>query len=813
MDSVLAGAGAFNVHARQTPSVSVPSDGLCGGIAYAGVAGSGVVASPNGADNGRDALRNAVAGFYPDPSTDGGRGCVDIARSDLGPRAVGPSGDKPSFEYFAFALDAVTWASPSLQAPATMTVQNLRDIYNCAITDWSQLPGGGRGQIQRFMPETASGTRAFFISNVLNGIDPDTIQSGNCPANRDTLEENNGTDLYSPNDVDRTGTNPGLYQNAILPYSAAKFVFQATNSTNPTLDVRGGVRPGGLTENGTSISAVRWTGTAWTLNNATVVGGRTVHDAVTDGGVGSPPPSAIVSSVSANFTATDLGLTVAGTNIPPGATITAVDSPTQIHISIPTVASASGGTLTIGPTVASEKNPNLNTPSDASVYPGVRYIYNVIDNAEPSYVAARNLVGFSDTPSGPTSALCGNDPNTIGVLRANGFLNLPPVTSPGGNPNITCRLQTAPIAAPSAITGMGSPYVSLATQQWVTDARTRGLSVNYLPTSSPEGLTNFRNHLIDFAASEAEYSALDGHPFSPPPAANYQYVPDLASGIAVMYNVDDQAGRQVDYLHLSPRTIARIFTGDISSWRDPAITADNHGLVLPDAPITVAYPNGQSGTTSFFYDFIQHVAPDVFNPWAARNALPTSVRILQLNGGFAPHTIALNGADQLAQFIASLSGKWSIAYDEPLYATTYGATMAWVQNSSGQFVQPVAASITAALRAATQRPDTSEELSAVYNNPDPAAYPISYYSYLVTQCAADASYPTCAGFQNPGVGTTLTQWLRYIACEGQTKMVSIGYAQLPPNLSQEIANAIGRFQGTRPEQLDASNCANPQFTP
>ena len=59
-----------------------------------------------------------------------------------------------------------------------------------------------------------------------------------------------------------------------------------------------------------------------------------------------------------------------------------------------------------------------------------------------------------------------------------------------------------------------------------------------------------------------------------------------------MYNVDDRAGRKVDYLHLSRRTIALIFMGAISNWSDPQITADNKGLVLPNQPITVVYRAG-----------------------------------------------------------------------------------------------------------------------------------------------------------------------------------------------------------------------------
>jgi phosphate transport system substrate-binding protein len=328
-------------------------------------------------------------------------------------------------------------------------------------------------------------------------------------------------------------------------------------------------------------------------------------------------------------------------------------------------------------------------------------------------------------------------------------------------------------------------------------------------------LTSYGNQLIDFAGTEAEFSALTrGGAGTPGDVRGYQYVPDVAGAIAVMYNVDDRAGRRVDYLHLSMRTVARIFTGDISNWSDPAISADNLGLELPDQPITVVYRGGQSGTTALFYDFVANVAPDVFNPWAARFQLPTNVRIIQLDGtpSFAPRTLALNGSDQIAQFVAGGSGKWSIAYDEFGYAVTYGAPAAWIQNASGNWVLPYAQNISAALESATLRPDLSQELSGVYASPNPEAYPISAYSYLVTMCARAGDRATCKGaYPNTGVTETLTRWMRYIACEGQVNMARIGYSPLPPNLSQEVANSVARMQGAAPEALTPANCANPRF--
>ena len=367
-------------------------------------------------------------------------------------------------------------------------------------------------------------------------------------------------------------------------------------------------------------------------------------------------------------------------------------------------------------------------------------------------------------------------------------------------------------AAPARINGQGSSYVALAMQQWVADAQTSGLQVNYLPTGSPQGLTSFGQSLADFAGTEAEFSALSS-PGSGD-SRGYQYVPSVAGAVAVMYNVQDAAGRKVDYLHLTRRTVARIFTGDISRWSDPAISADNKGLVLPDQPITVVYRGGQSGTTGLFYDFVANVAPDVFAPWAARNRFPTSVRIIQLDSspGFVPKSQAFQGSDQIAQYIASGQGLWSIGYDEFGYSKTYNAPSAWIENAAGEWILPYAENISAALEAAQLRPDLSQELSGVYNSGNPKAYPISAYSYIVTQCTVSPDRPTCKGpYSNAGVTETLALWLRYIACDGQVNMAKIGYSPLPPNLSQEVANSIARLTGQPAEQLSASNCANPRF--
>jgi phosphate transport system substrate-binding protein len=364
-------------------------------------------------------------------------------------------------------------------------------------------------------------------------------------------------------------------------------------------------------------------------------------------------------------------------------------------------------------------------------------------------------------------------------------------------------------ATGALVNGAGSSYVALAMQQWVTDAGSRGLRVNYTPTGSPDGVQRYVGTQVHFAGTEAEFSSF-GTTSVP---RGYQYVPDVAGAVAVMYNLRDAAGRKVDYLHLSVKTVARIFLGDITHWSDPAISAENNGFKFPNEPINVVFRSGQSGTTGFFYDFIAHSEPALFARWAAKYQAPTDVRILEMPPNFAPKTQGLATSDQIAQYLASDAGRWSISYDEFGYTKVYGAQAAWIQNRAGKWVLPYATNISAALESAKLRPDLSQELSGVYASGNPLAYPISAYSYITTQCAASGDRPTCRGaYPDKGVIETLVPWLKYIACDGQVAMARIGYSPLPPNLSQEIINSIGRLDGSPvTTKLTPANCSNPRF--
>jgi len=809
MDTVLAATNEANIHASQVPARPVPADASCAAVTYGATSSSGVVASPAGTDAGRDALRGSVAGTWPDATADAGKGCVDIARSDAPPRLVSASGDNASFEYYAYGLDAVTWASTSLNAPAALTQAQLQGIYHCTYTDWSQV-GGSPGPIQRILPPDGSGVLVDFLTADLGvtGVAALPTSAAGCPA-IERIGEDQGYDLFHGSRIYGPAGDASAFPNAILPFSAGTWTYQASHDTNPTIDVRSGVRPGGLlvdqgTNHGVAAQAVLWTGSNWALDTATVVGNATqVHNTV---GLGFTQFGTTATATAGTFTSADVGKTIDSPDVYPGTTITAVVPDGSSATISPGAATTGTADAAIGSPVVSE----ATTLATIAPFPGVHYLANVIDNTEPSYVAARALIGFQDASGGVQSSLC-NGGHAEDILD-NGFLPLAAQTSPGGNVGVTCRLATPTSATPGVITGSGSTIAALPMQFWNSTAQTDGLSVNYLPTRSADGMVGYANGIFDFAATELEYSELPDPTIAD--TRGYQYLPDFAWGIGIAFHANDTNGNPVTSLRLSARTIAGIFTGTITSWADPAITADNGGVALPNQPLRIAYQSGQTGSTAYLYDYIAHTAPDIFTPWAQHNGLPTAHRFDSLDGipnpGFTG--VALNGADQLGQYLASPSGLWAIG-DLPFgYAAAYGAPVASVRNAAGSWVAPSADAITAALRGATLNRDLSVDLAGAYSSPNPAAYPLSTYSYLVTQCASTAAAPTCRG-PSPSVGTitTLASYLRSIACAGQTNLPFIGDARLPGNLSQTVADAIGRLQGTPPETLTAANCANPSF--
>jgi ABC-type phosphate transport system substrate-binding protein len=92
--------------------------------------------------------------------------CVDFARSSGGRKPTDPAAGKGGILFVAFARDAVTWATRApkfggTNAPASLTLAQLKGIFTCTTKNWSAV-GGKPGAIKVYLPQAGSGTLSFW---------------------------------------------------------------------------------------------------------------------------------------------------------------------------------------------------------------------------------------------------------------------------------------------------------------------------------------------------------------------------------------------------------------------------------------------------------------------------------------------------------------------------------------------------------------------------------------------------------------------------------------------------------------------------
>ena len=391
-----------------------------------------------------------------------------------------------------------------------------------------------------------------------------------------------------------------------------------------------------------------------------------------------------------------------------------------------------------------------------------------------------------------------------------------------------------PAGASPSMQSTGSSFASVAIQQWVGQSATLfGLNINWQVSSSVVGLNNFGQSQIDFAASDIPYSAQQSTYY---PNQPYQYLPDVAGGLAFMYNLNGTNGQQISNLNLNASLVGQIFLGEITKWNDPAIQAANPNLgpLLPNQNIIPVFRSDASGENYLLSDYLLHqdgaditAAQNAFQtanpgqptatwPVPSASAHPDPNRYKGWNLGYP---VGENGSDNAANYVSALSSQGSITYVETAFAKEHHFPVASLMNASGAAVQPTSLNVATALESATLHVDLTQDLTGVYTNNQGNAYPLSAYSYLVAPCSpslASAQHRTCAG--GPGAtspfpaakGAALGQFASFLACSGQEKMATLGYSPLPPVLVQADFDAIGRLNGaTEPPPPNASNCKNP----
>ena len=290
---------------------------------------------------------------------------------------------------------------------------------------------------------------------------------------------------------------------------------------------------------------------------------------------------------------------------------------------------------------------------------------------------------------------------------------------------------------------------------------TPGATVDYQAKGSGAGIQDLVSHTVDFAGSDAamtdeEMAKVEG---------GVVLIPITAGEIVIAYNLPGNPTG----LRLPREIYPEIFLGKIARWSDPRIVAANPNMKLPDLPITVVRRSDASGTNFVFTKHLSAINSEFAKQVGSGTTVqwPTSDKIVG-----APKN------DGVTATIRQTPG--ALGYIEYGYAKLTKTNAALLQNKAGKYIEPGAASGSAALANAALGPD----LRGWIEDPEGAeSYPIATFTWLMFYRKQDAKK-----------ATVLRDLVEYCATKGQAIADSMGYIPLPPSVVEKIKGAAAEIK-------------------
>ncbi|MGV8977896.1 MAG: phosphate ABC transporter substrate-binding protein PstS [Cellulomonas sp.] len=359
-----------------------------------------------------------------------------------------------------------------------------------------------------------------------------------------------------------------------------------------------------------------------------------------------------------------------------------------------------------------------------------------------------------------TLAACGSDNNNAAADGTSAAPTAGMTTSAAAAPAVACGTG-------GKINAEGSSAQKNAIEQAIASFADvcPDTTVNYNPTGSGAGITQFTAAQVDFAGSDSALNADKGEVDAAAArcAANPAWnLPMVTGPIAVAYNL---AG--VDKLVLNAEVTAKIFRGAITTWNDPAIAALNPGVSLPSEAVHVFFRSDESGTTDNFTKYLKAASKGVWTDEHAK-AWPKS--------GAGEGREKSSG---VAEGVKTTPG--GISYVEWSYAKDNKLGIARVDNGSGA-VELNADSVSKAVAAATRDGKGNDlRLKLDYATSEAGAYPIILVTYEIV----------CSKGLDPNLTAGVKAFLTHFASANvQKSLVDIGYAPLPAAVEADVAKAI-----------------------
>lgn len=306
--------------------------------------------------------------------------------------------------------------------------------------------------------------------------------------------------------------------------------------------------------------------------------------------------------------------------------------------------------------------------------------------------------------------------------------------------------------------GAGATYPNPLYQKWISEYSKlhQNVRIDYQSIGSGGGQKQIKEQTVDFGASDSFMSDTDLKA-----APGLLHIPMVLGAVVITYNLPGLS----QPLRFSPDVVADIFLGKIKKWDDARIKADNPGINLPAADITVVHRSDGSGTTGVWVDYLSKVSAE----WKEKVGAGTSVNW--------PVGIGGKGNEGVTGQVKQTPN--TIGYVELIYALQNNLPVGLIKNKSGNFVPASLDSVTAA--AAESLANTPDDLRvSITDSPGANAYPVSSYTYiLVYKEQKDATK-----------GKALVDYLWWCIHDGEKFTGDLKYAPLPHEIVKRAEDKI-----------------------
>jgi phosphate transport system substrate-binding protein len=304
------------------------------------------------------------------------------------------------------------------------------------------------------------------------------------------------------------------------------------------------------------------------------------------------------------------------------------------------------------------------------------------------------------------------------------------------------------------VTGAGASFPAPLYSKWA-DAynKATGIKINYQSVGSSAGLRQIRGKTVDFGASDAPLTdaelAKDG----------LVQFPTVMGGVVPVVNIK---GLTPGQMKLTGAVLGDIYIGKVTKWNDPAITALNPGVALPDAAIAVVRRADGSGTTFIFTNYLSKVNAD----WKAKVGEGAAVNWPTGAGG--------KGNEGVAAFVQRLPN--SIGYVEYSYAKANKMAHTQLRNVAGNYVNPDDATFKAAAAGAAWDKSFYQILT---EQPGKDAWPITGATFILMHKAQD----------KPGNAAAALKFFDWAFTNGDAMSADLDYVPMPDVVEAQVRRA------------------------